>query len=154
MNDAEKIDVLRMVHDTHRAEVIQHREAMAKTNQWSTGLYIAIAAGLLTASSSTVFSLTEPMKMFIVFVTWIITLLFISQTLHSRDAIDTNARIIVLTDEALSLFEEGVFLEDKSIYPKKWRQWGKEKGAGYYHNYSILFPVVMALAITILIFLI
>lgn len=137
------------IHETHRKEVNLHREAMLKSVQWSTNVYLAVAGGLLLLGSDGWRCLGQTGLWFGIIVVAIIAVFVIAQLLHSADAINSNARVIVKTDEFMGLFDSSRFLEEDTIYPLTWREWGQTKKAGYYEKFHIGLVVLLAMALII-----
>lgn len=148
-----KSAIVQHIHDTHRQEINAHREAMTNSVQWCTNLFLAIAGGLLLLGSSN-WRILGPAGLWFGTVSVLVIVSFVvAQLLHSADAINSNARIVVKTDEFMGLFSNSFYLEGTELYPLSWRQWGQSKKAGYYEKFHIGLVVLLAAALVVFMWL-
>ena len=148
-----KSAIVQHIHDTHRQEINAHREAMLNSVQWCTNVFLAIAGGLLLLGSSNWRSLGTAGLWFGTVSVLVIVSFVVAQLLHSADAINSNARIVVKTDEFMGLFSKSFYLEGTELYPLSWRQWGQSKKAGYYEKFHIALVVLLAAALVVFMWL-
>ncbi len=147
--DNEKSEVLRLVHDTHRKEILYHRDVMNEVFKWTTGLFLAAGGGIIAIGPTRWALLGVSAKLFVTIAVLIISFFALRLNQHSADAIDANARLVVKTDKMLHFFEPDYFSREGSLYPQKWQQWGDKKSAGYYHIYNTVIMLVLGLAVVI-----
>lgn len=141
-----KLDLLQFVHDTHRREMSFHRDVMNRVFQWTSGVFIAMAGGLVVIEPTVGTSRGIVIRLFVTAAVVLITTFSVRLLKHSADAIDTNAHMVVKTDILMHLFDPGYFGDDESLYPEKWLRWGTEKGAGYYEVYNTIIVILLAVA--------
>jgi hypothetical protein len=147
LSATDKYAIVRSIHETHRTEISFHREVMNKTTQWATGVYLAIAGGLLLIGSDGWRELGVSGKFLVTVVLALVTTFVVSQLLHSSSAINSNAQIVVKADTALLLFRPNEYIQGEQLYPEKWKQWGTSKGAGYYDLFHIAVTILLALSV-------
>jgi hypothetical protein len=147
LRNSERLQILRMVHDTHRQEMNFHRETMNKLVQWATGVYLAIAGGLLVLGANNWRSYGTTGKFLAVCILFLVTSFVVRQILHSASAINTNARIVVRADKLMHLFDKDFYDSKEQLYPAHWLKWGDGKGAGYYEWFNIGIIILLAFSI-------
>lgn len=142
-------DTLAQVHSLHRNEINVHREVMNKSVQWCTTVYLGIAGGLLVLGSASWKALGCTGMIFGATVVALIGAFIIAQLIHSANAINSNAKIIVNASKGMGLFNKDEFVGGESIYPNKWLVWGQNKHAGYYHWFHISLVGLLGAALII-----
>lgn len=143
----EDLEILKLVHDTHRNEMNYHREVMNKTIHWATNVFLAISGGILALGPSKWNSFGDSAKWTVTVIVIVITIYVIIQILHSSNAVNDNAKIVVKTDGAMKLFESNKFGLTESIYPLSWKDWGGKKKAGYYENLHIFIALCLGISV-------
>jgi hypothetical protein len=128
LNDENKVAVLQMAHDTHRQEIMHHREMQFRAFSWTNGLFLAVTAALVTFGTvwAQYRQIGAPVLTVIVFVISLSTLFLLRR---NQNALETNARIIIQIDVQLGLFEKGYYGSDEAIYPQSWLEWGRQRKA-------------------------
>jgi hypothetical protein len=142
-----EVEIIKLVHDTHRNEMNFHREVMSKTIQWVTHIFLAISGGMLALGPTKWNSFGCPAKIMVSVLVLIIVVFVIFQILHSSSAINSNAKIVVKSDIAMKLFENNNFGQTESIYPQNWQVWGSQKSAGYYEKLHIFITLSLGTSV-------
>lgn len=140
------MDLIKLAHDTHRAEIMYHREVMSKAVQWTTGVHLAMAGAILALGETKWATLGQTAQLLVAGFSLIVTLFVVLQIIHSADGIDSNAKMVVKTNSAMGFFDD---VEEGSLYPKSWLQWGRTKKAGYYVTQYVLVVCSLAGAVNI-----
>ena len=94
LNDKNKNAILRMVHDTHRREITHHRELQFRAFSWTGSLLLATLAGLIAIGPrwAQYRLVGGSILTMMVLAISLSTLLLLKR---NRDALETNARIVV-----------------------------------------------------------
>lgn len=138
------IDLIKLAHDTHRAEIMYHREVMSKAVQWTTTVHLAMAGAILALGEAKWASFGQTGQWLVAGFSLIVTVFVVLQIIHSADGIDSNAKMVVKTNNAMGFFDNH---DEGSLYPKTWLEWGKSKKAGYYVSQYVLVTCSLAAAV-------
>jgi hypothetical protein len=128
LNDENKVTVLQMAHDTHRQEMMHHREMQFRAFSWTNSLFLAVAAALVAFGSTwTQYRQIGALVLTIMVIAISVSTLFFLR--RNQNALETNARVIIKIDTQLGLFEKGYYGSGESIYPQRWLEWGDKRRA-------------------------
>lgn len=146
--DENVVAILEMVHNTHRREITHHREAQFRVFSWTSSLLLAAAAGLVAIGPRWAqYRLVGGSILTIMVLTICLSTLLLLN--RNRDALETNARIVVRVDLRLGLFETGCLGGDDSVYPKAWLEWGSRQKASIETWFYVAATIILSLTVVV-----
>jgi hypothetical protein len=123
--------VLTVLYPLFKEEVYRRREQMMKLTAWgATGLLAMLFAILLNPFKA---RLTTPETWLIGFATLMWSGLFCSLIAQQRYRHRLAKQLLIQLEQSLGLYEEGLFVEHKALYPDGWQTaWLGDKSAILY----------------------
>lgn len=136
MTEDAKIQILLSIRTEQYEELNFRRNREYSIFQWTSTLLLAICAILLGIND------TEPLdflrkfhlKIFAIFLVGFIGFFSVFWQNRERNFGAKNCRVIASINEALSLFEVGVYFKDQTVLPPNWKDWGR-KDLRYYRRF-------------------
>lgn len=110
MEDKDKVEILKTFYLEHRKEIFYFRDNSFKVMSWVIGVYLTISGATLFSSANTVYLIAPFIGLAIA------THMYIHKNYNTY--CDRWKRLSE-TEEALGCFENGFYLEGKSLLPKE-----------------------------------
>lgn len=118
-----KIDVLKFVHNSQRAEFQGHRNSIFNATTWWTTILIAVMGAIIVfppqfdrarpAAAAAVLGLIALFLLFVTLISILVVVFICRQRSYAAEAL----RIMIDIETQLGLFEDHVYLPGKSVLP-------------------------------------
>lgn len=117
--DPQKLETLRMLYPIFKKEVFDRRERMMRISVLATAFLILTLALLLSLDTLTPI-LSESAWAFVIGIVLFTGLTLHHMKQHSRRHAQAK-RAVIDIEEALRLFDPGLYLADRALYPENWK---------------------------------
>ncbi|MDJ0752235.1 MAG: hypothetical protein QNJ45_01870 [Ardenticatenaceae bacterium] len=145
----EKIEILLSRLDFHVAEIQRRQENETRLFEWTTALLLAVFAVLISVSDiSAIFANPVLVKWIATVMIGIPTAVFAVRILSENQSMARQGKIVEAIQEELRFFDKGVYIQDQSLYPNRWRHgFAQSMLTRRTPTYYVIVIVVMALCV-------
>jgi hypothetical protein len=134
LSDDKKVEILIHFQNNQTQELMYRRGREFNIFLWTATIFLVFIGSLLLIDKS-----REPIwqhlgfwgKFFASCLILLIASFSIIWQNRERVFANNNCKVIVATNEALNAFENNFYLNNQSIYPDRWRNWGKKELNSY-----------------------
>jgi hypothetical protein len=141
--------VLTVLYPLYKGEVYKRREQMMRLTAFGSFGLIAMTFSLLLSPLKSRLSTPESLLLGLAAVVW--CGLFCGLILQQQDRHRLAKQVLIQLEQALGFYEEGLFIEQQTLYPGKWKTaWiGDRTGTLYLSSLCILAGIfLLALVLT------
>lgn len=142
----EQIEVLKALYPSYKAEVYRRREQMMKLTAFASSFLVLLLITMLAASGSDRPAFTT--ALFAATGVALFSGLFAYLILQQRDRHRMAKEALIEIERLLGLYDEGLFLEGKSLYPEHWQtDWQADRSVTVYLTILITLTVLVISAV-------
>ncbi|MBM4120748.1 MAG: hypothetical protein ACKOBZ_07860 [Nitrospira sp.] len=142
----EQIEVLKALYPSYKAEVYRRREQMMKLTAFACSFLVLLLITMLTAPGS-----DRPAFTTVLFASTGVALfssLFAYLVLQQRDRHRMAKEALIEIERLLGLYDEGLFLQGKSLYPENWQtDWQADRSVTVYLAMLMTLTVLVIAAV-------
>jgi hypothetical protein len=142
----QQIEILKALYPSYKEEVYRRREQMMKLTAFACSFLVLLLVTMLTASVSSRPDLTT--ALFAVSGVALFSALFAYLILQQRNRHRMAKEALIEIERLLGLYDEGFYLEGKSLYPEHWQtDWQADRSVTVYLTILTTLSVLVIAAV-------
>jgi len=138
----EKLEVVRILYPWYKEEVFRRREHMIRLTAFGSAFLLLLLITILALAPP--YPVDPIVKIFSMTGVALFSALFIYLIIQQRDRHRLAKQTLIEIEKVLGLYEEGLYLEGKTLYPEDWQTaWQSDRSV------TIYVAVITALAVLV-----
>jgi len=138
----EKLEVVRILYPWYKEEVFRRREHMIRLTAFGSAFLLLLLITILALAPP--YPVVPIVKIFSMTGVALFSALFIYLIIQQRDRHRLAKQTLIEIEKVLGLYEEGLYLEGKTLYPEDWQTaWQSDRSV------TIYVAVITALAVLV-----
>jgi hypothetical protein len=139
----EQLEVVRILYPWYKEEVFRRREQMIRLTAFGSAFLVLLLITILALAPP--YPVNPIVKIFSMTGVALFSALFIYLIIQQRDRHRLAKQTLVEIEKVLGLYEKGLYLEGKTLYPEDWQTaWSMDRSV------TIYVAVVAALAVLVI----
>ncbi len=139
----EQLEVVRVLYPWYKEEVYRRREQMVRLTAFGSAFLVLLLITILALAPP--YPVDPIVKIFSMSGVALFSALFIYLILQQRDRHRLAKKTLIEIEKVLGLYEEGVYLEGKTLYPEDWQTaWLSDRSV------TVYIAVIAALAVLVI----
>jgi hypothetical protein len=138
----EQLEVVRILYPWYKEEVFRRRENMMRLTAFGSAFLVLLLITILALAPP--YPVDPIVKIFSMTGVALFSALFIYLIIQQRDRHRLAKQTLIEIEKVLGLYEEGLYLEGKSLYPKDWQ-------TAWLSDRSVTVYVAVITALTVLV---
>jgi len=139
----EQLEVVRVLYPWYKEEVYRRREQMVRLTAFGSAFLVLLLITILALAPP--YPVDPIVRIFSMSGVALFSALFIYLILQQRDRHRLAKKTLIEIEKVLGLYEEGVYLEGKTLYPEDWQTaWLSDRSV------TVYIAVITALAVLVI----
>lgn len=139
----EQLEVVRVLYPWYKEEVYRRREQMVRLTAFGSAFLVLLLITILALAPP--YPVDPIVRIFSMSGVALFSALFIYLILQQRDRHRLAKKTLIEIEKVLGLYEEGVYLEGKTLYPEDWQTaWLSDRSV------TVYIAVIAALAVLVI----
>ncbi len=139
----EQLEVVRVLYPWYKEEVYRRREQMIRLTAFGSAFLVLLLITILALAPP--YPVDPIVKIFSMSGVALFSALFIYLILQQRDRHRLAKKTLIEIEKVLRLYEEGFYLEGKTLYPEDWQTaWRSDQSV------TVYIAVITALAVLVI----
>jgi hypothetical protein len=138
----ERLEVLKILYPWYKEEVFRRREQMMRLTAFASAFLVLLLVTMLAVPSAAHSGVTG--ALFAITGVALFTAIFAYLILQQRDRHRMAKQALIEIERAMGLFDEGRYLEEKSLYPEEWQ-------TAWHADRSVIVYLTVLAALTVLV---
>lgn len=144
----QQIEILKALYPSYKEEVYRRREQMMKLTAFACSFLVLLLVTMLTASAPSYPAFTT--ALFAVTGVALFSALFAYLILQQRNRHHMAKESLIEIERLLGLYDEGFYLEGKSLYPENWQtDWLGDRSVTVYLTILTTLTVLVIAAVLV-----
>ncbi len=139
----EQLEVVRVLYPWYKEEVYRRREQMVRLTAFGSAFLVLLLITILALAPP--YPVDPIVRIFSMSGVALFSALFIYLILQQRDRHRLAKKTLIEIEKVLGLYDEGVYLEGKTLYPEDWQTaWLSDRSV------TVYIAVITALAVLVI----
>lgn len=139
----EQLEVVRVLYPWYKEEVYRRREQMVRLTAFGSAFLVLLLITILALAPP--YPVDPIVRIFSMSGVALFSALFIYLILQQRDRHRQAKKTLIEIEKVLGLYDEGVYLEGKTLYPEDWQTaWLSDRSV------TVYIAVITALAVLVI----
>ncbi|MDA0739081.1 MAG: hypothetical protein O2999_08935 [Nitrospirae bacterium] len=139
----EQLEVVRVLYPWYKEEVYRRREQMVRLTAFGSAFLVLLLITILALAPP--YPVDPIVRIFSMSGVALFSALFIYLILQQRDRHRLAKKTLIEIEKVLGLYDEGVYLEGKTLYPEDWQTaWLSDRSV------TVYIAVIAALAVLVI----